>query len=645
MTGYDKRVRPATSLEEDDTSGPVIVYVNYMIRMIFGINVKDNEYSMQITFREKWYDPRLAYDKYFAKNMPEFITVPHIRKQIWSPDTFFMTEKKAHGHAIDTENMFIRIYANGSVYYSTRLSMIISCPFMLHYYPMDTQFCDSDMGSYAHTATDIEYQWDNSVSSPIQIKSGVDQSLPNFLLVNYTVNRDCTHKTLTGVYSCLRLRLKLSRQFSYYLVQLYGPTAMIVVASWVSFWIDISSSAGRVSLSVMTLLTMTTLQSSINSKLPPVSYVKIVDIWLLSCQAFVFGALVEYAFVSYQDNKLKGKLAKKEELRKRQNRKGDEIHYEMPIGEGYFYQPQCTCSHNYVINLMFIMNCVYYLAIFLIPLINGQTTNVLTSTYVNIELNSIEWRAECFVDSRCSTPNFEMSSYVFGSEAIHRVQSPIVSRYVTKKQMLNIYFKELNIFDLLINSRVVGYDKHFKVDIACDQSSPIFIFKESPTNQNEMFVKLIGKCYEAQVSVSFFSKTIDESTKKEAQAQVPFYNKLIEWRNLVEDPFSLILIISLAILVVLCFILLVFLAKKPVHSNYKSYETYCSSHGTSTFNLEAEHSNYGVKDNLYKPKIEILNVSHLFQAERQSNNSSANTSLFGGIEGVIQSSDESLYYV
>lgn len=96
-----------------------------------------------------------------------------------------------------------------------------------------------------------------------------------------------------------------------------GVRNLVVIVSWVSFWIDMHSTAGRVALAMTTLLTITTMQSSINAKLPPVSYVKVVDVWLgsesavpnfremtdphcLACQMFVFGALIEYAIVCYK---------------------------------------------------------------------------------------------------------------------------------------------------------------------------------------------------------------------------------------------------------------------------------------------------------------------------------------------------------
>ncbi|KAL6732811.1 hypothetical protein Aduo_003530 [Ancylostoma duodenale] len=335
LRNYDMRVRPPPT-NYSDPQGPVTVRVNIMIRMLSKIDVVNMEYSMQLTFREQWIDSRLAYSQLGYHNPPKFLTVPHIKNNLWIPDTFFPTEKAAHRHLIDTDNMFLRIHPDGKVLYSSRISITSSCHMQLQLYPFDLQYCDFDLVSYAHTMKDIVYEWD--YSAPVQLKPGVGSDLPNFQLQNITTNDDCTSHTNTGSYACLRMKLILKRQFSYYLVQLYGPTTMIVIVSWVSFWIDMHSTAGRVALGVTTLLTMTTMQAAINAKLPPVSYVKVVDVWLGACQTFVFGALLEYAFVSYKDSSRKDEMAKNNATRKAQKRRD-----KMDIPASDAYQPPCTC--------------------------------------------------------------------------------------------------------------------------------------------------------------------------------------------------------------------------------------------------------------------------------------------------------------
>ena len=131
---------------------------------------------------------------------------------------------------------------------------------------------------------------------PVQIVK--DLNLPRFKLEQFQTTY-CNTITNTGEYSCLKVELIFKREFSYYLITIYVPCCMLVIVSWVSFWLDPNAVPARVSLGVTTLLTMSTQTASINNSLPPVAYTKAIDVWTGVCIFFVFGALLEYALVNY----------------------------------------------------------------------------------------------------------------------------------------------------------------------------------------------------------------------------------------------------------------------------------------------------------------------------------------------------------
>ncbi|CAF1659365.1 unnamed protein product, partial [Adineta ricciae] len=108
-------------------------------------------------------------------------------------------------------------------------------------------------------------------------------------------------------FTCLLVVLHLKRLFGYYLVQVYIPSMLIVILSFVSFWIDHKSVPARISVGLLTVLTVTTQSSGIRSQLPRVSYIKAIDVWMSACLVFVFAGLLEYALVNV--------IARKGELR------------------------------------------------------------------------------------------------------------------------------------------------------------------------------------------------------------------------------------------------------------------------------------------------------------------------------------------
>jgi len=107
-----------------------------------------------------------------------------------------------------------------------------------------------------------------------------------------------TRLCILGSFPCLEIRFVLRRDIGYFLIQVYVPSILIVILSWVSFWINVDASPARVSLGLLTVLTTTTMSGGARASLPRVSYIKAIDVWMIVCLVFVFASLIEYAIVN-----------------------------------------------------------------------------------------------------------------------------------------------------------------------------------------------------------------------------------------------------------------------------------------------------------------------------------------------------------
>ena len=75
-------------------------------------------------------------------------------------------------------------------------------------------------------------------------------------------------------------------------LQIYVPSFLIVVVSWISFWLNRDKQADRVGLGVTTVLTITLLLVATNDHMPKISYLKAIDVYLAACFFMVFMALL-----------------------------------------------------------------------------------------------------------------------------------------------------------------------------------------------------------------------------------------------------------------------------------------------------------------------------------------------------------------
>uniref|UniRef100_A0A8R1EK60 Neur_chan_LBD domain-containing protein n=1 Tax=Caenorhabditis japonica TaxID=281687 RepID=A0A8R1EK60_CAEJA len=139
-------------------------------------------------------------------------------------------------------------------------------------FPIDTQHCQLVFESYSYNTASVSVNW---MENPVTVLP--DISLANFYLSRYRTMRH---------------------------TELYVPTYISLFISWIAFCIDTKALPARIVLGVNSLMSLTFQFGNIIGSLPPVSYVKAIDIWMFTCVAFIFASLLELAFVAYQDKKL-----------------------------------------------------------------------------------------------------------------------------------------------------------------------------------------------------------------------------------------------------------------------------------------------------------------------------------------------------
>uniref|UniRef100_A0A1A9WE44 Neurotransmitter-gated ion-channel ligand-binding domain-containing protein n=1 Tax=Glossina brevipalpis TaxID=37001 RepID=A0A1A9WE44_9MUSC len=350
LRGYDNSIRP------DFGGPPATVEVDIMVRSMGPISEVDMTYSMDCYFRQSWVDKRLAF-----KGAQDTLALSvSMLARIWKPDTYFYNGKQSYLHTITTPNKFVRIYQNGRVLYSSRLTIKAGCPMNLEDFPMDIQKCPLKFGSFGYTTTDVERpavaiaedmklsQFDlvdcpagnltdvvYKAAAPIYHDSNnINYQHKNNNNNNDYANADQTiynnnkyNKILTTFagpaaknqhiqtetialdkgafdrgepeYSMLMVNFHLQRHMGNFLIQVYGPCCLLVVLSWVSFWLNREATADRVSLGITTVLTMTFLGLEARTDLPKVPYPTALDFFVFLSFAFIFATILQFAVVHY----------------------------------------------------------------------------------------------------------------------------------------------------------------------------------------------------------------------------------------------------------------------------------------------------------------------------------------------------------
>uniref|UniRef100_A0A914LY76 Neurotransmitter-gated ion-channel ligand-binding domain-containing protein n=1 Tax=Meloidogyne incognita TaxID=6306 RepID=A0A914LY76_MELIC len=276
---YDNKSIPLVFADE-----PLKVFVALEVIHLGNFDNFQMEYELDVFLHMQWYDVRLANN--FSK--PVRIMEKKIIDRIWKPDALFLNSKFSYFHVVTFPNFLMRIYPNGHVTYTVRVTLLPDCQMNFCNFPHDKQRCDLLISSsislprlkikfkifkVAHPKSVLEFRW--ASKQPIIFAKRV--LLSDLRIQSIGTEQQCQIDEKLIPSSCLLLLFRLKREGARYIAEKYLPSVLAMVFSWVAPYVPYNYEEVRI-ITPITVLT---------------SYLTSLDIWFVVIKAFTVLSLVE----------------------------------------------------------------------------------------------------------------------------------------------------------------------------------------------------------------------------------------------------------------------------------------------------------------------------------------------------------------
>ncbi|MEP5764543.1 MAG: hypothetical protein ABJ308_08110 [Halieaceae bacterium] len=278
LDGDELMLRPAAS------DGPTEVSVRVYVNDLISIHDVDQSFIADVLFRADWRDPRLAHSGAAACTVQT--------DQVWTPVLQLLNRR--HVEAIRSPQLAVA--SDGSVTFLLRSLGEFSFKADLTDFPFDRQELSFNIVS-TYGEEDVSL-----LTRPEYLGLAETLSVANWD-IEIAGSRHLTQYVAPVDKHLVRLDLVLdaARLTGYYTWQQLLPLFLVVMMTWVVFWIPLEFVPPRVGLAATSMLTLIAYRFAMSSVLPPIAYLTRLDIFMIGASVLVFVALATAVAVTYID--------------------------------------------------------------------------------------------------------------------------------------------------------------------------------------------------------------------------------------------------------------------------------------------------------------------------------------------------------
>jgi len=258
------------------------VEVRMVVLDIDEVDSVKQSFTANVALTLRWQDKSLVHEGSNSIRKPLI--------DIWYPSIQIINQQRL----VETFPKIVEVQPDGAVLYRQRYWGVFSQPMELSLFPFDTQSLTFIL---ANVGFDLQF-----VSLMPSKDSGISErfSLPDWDVTGWEfVNSDLPFEEAAGKVKGMVFSLNVKRDTGYFKYKVILPLVLIVMMSWMVFWIDPSLVATQISVSVTSMLTMIAYRFALSGLIPRLAFLTSLDFFVLVSTLAVFIAMIEVLFTAH----------------------------------------------------------------------------------------------------------------------------------------------------------------------------------------------------------------------------------------------------------------------------------------------------------------------------------------------------------